>query len=151
MESKQEQAVKTFSNNYNCAQAVFSTFSHDLGLSRDVALRLSTPFGAGMVYMQETCGAVSGALMAIGLKYGKGENGTQADRERAYDMAQHFIAEFKKLHGTTNCLKLLNNVQISTPEGMSFAIENQLFKTRCAGYITDAVAIVEKIVGAQIS
>lgn len=150
MESKQEQAITTFSNNYNCAQAVFSSFSHDLGLSRDTALRLSTPFGAGMVYMQETCGAVSGALMAIGLKYGKGENGTQADRERAYDMAQHFIAEFKKQHGSTNCLKLLNNIKLSTPEGMAYAIEHNVFKTHCARYVQDAVTITEKIVNAQI-
>lgn len=149
METRQEQAIKTFSNNYNCAQSVFSVFANELGLSRDIALKVSTPFGAGMVYMQETCGAVSGALMTIGLKYGKGEQGTQADRERAYDMAQHAITEFKKKHGTTTCLKLMNGVKISTPEGMSYAIENQLFKTHCACYIQDAVTIVEKIIAAQ--
>lgn len=59
-------------------------------------MKLASPFGSGIAYLQETCGAVTGALMAIGLKYGKGENGTTEDKERAYDISRHFLTEFKQ-------------------------------------------------------
>lgn len=146
METKQQQAIDTFKNNYNCAQSVLSVFAQDLGISKDSALKLSTPFGAGMMYMQETCGAVTGALMAIGLKYGKGENGTVEDKERAYDMGRYFVAKFSKCHGSTSCLKLLKEVNISTPEGMKHAVDKEMFRTHCANYVKDAVAIAERIV-----
>lgn len=146
METKQQQAVDTFKNNYNCAQSVLSVFAQDLGISKDNALKLSTPFGAGMMYMQETCGAVTGALMAIGLKYGKGENGTLEDKERAYDMGRHFVAEFTKSHGSTSCMKLMNGVNLSTLEGMKYAVDNEMFSTHCANYVKGAVLIAEKIV-----
>lgn len=146
METKQQQAIETFKNNYNCAQSVLSVFAQDLGLSRDSALKMANPFGAGIVYMQETCGAVTGALMAIGLKYGKGENGTQEEKERANDMGKYFVAEFTKLHGSTSCLKLMNDIKLSTPEGMKYAMDKELFRTHCANYVKDAVAITEKIV-----
>lgn len=146
METKQQQAIETFQNSYNCAQSVLSVFAQELGVSKDNALKLATPFGAGMMYMQETCGAVTGALMAIGLKYGKGENGTLEDKERAYDMGRYFVAEFSKCHGSTSCLKLLKEVNLSTPDGMKYAMDNQLFHTHCANYVKDAVAITERII-----
>lgn len=146
MELKQERALQTFNNRYNCAQSVLSVFAADLGLSTDTALKLANNFGAGIVYMQQTCGAVTGALMAIGLKYGKGENGTDDDKEMANDMAQYFMTEFKKQHGSINCLSLLNNTDLSTPEGIQFARENNLFHTHCDRFVKGAVGIAEKII-----
>jgi C_GCAxxG_C_C family probable redox protein len=145
MKTKQQQALETFNNNYNCAQSVFSAFAPELGLSREQALKIANNFGAGIVYMQQTCGAVTGALMAIGLKYGKGENGTNDDKEMANDLAHHFVAEFKKAHHHINCRQLLQNADISTPEGMTFIQEHKLFDTHCPRYVKDAVEIVSKI------
>jgi C_GCAxxG_C_C family probable redox protein len=71
MNDKHAQALENFKNGYNCAQSVLSVLAPDLGLHQDTAMKLSSPFGSGIAYMQETCGAVTGALMAIGLKYGK--------------------------------------------------------------------------------
>jgi hypothetical protein len=68
MESKITQAANSFSNGYICAQSVLSVFAEEHGLSKDVSMKLATPFGAGIVYMQETYRAVTGCLMAIGLK-----------------------------------------------------------------------------------
>ena len=70
---KKKEGTATFYNGYNCAQSVLSVFAEDLGMSKDACLKLASPFGSGIAYMQETCGAVSGALMAIGLKYGRGK------------------------------------------------------------------------------
>lgn len=144
--NKQQQSIELFRNGYNCSQSVLSVFAEELGVKKDLALKLASPFGSGIAYMQETCGAVSGALMAIGLKYGKGENGTNDDKAKAYDMSQHFMAEFKKKHQTVCCLELLDGINISTPEGMARIMELDYFKVRCACYVKDAVAIAEKIV-----
>lgn len=146
MKSKQERALQVFNNRYNCAQSVLSVFASDLGLSTNLALKLANNFGAGIVYMQQTCGAVTGALMAIGLKYGKGVDGTDDEKELANDMAQHFMTEFKRKHGSVNCLKLLNNNDITTPEGIKFARENNLFQTHCEQFVSDAIVIAERII-----
>lgn len=142
---KQKQSVETFSNGYNCAQSVISVFSEELGMKRDQALKLASPFGAGIVYMQGTCGAVSGALMAIGLKYGKGENGTNEDKARAYEISKQFISEFKKIHQTVCCRELLDGLDMNTPEGMARINELDYFRTRCTTYVKDAVRIAERI------
>jgi C_GCAxxG_C_C family probable redox protein len=150
METKAAQAVETFKGDYNCAQSVLSVFAEELGLSKDEALKLANPFGAGIAFMQETCGAVSGALMAIGLKFGKGENGCHEDKEIAYDMARHFIAEFKKQHHTVCCSELLDNLDMSTAEGMAKLNEMDYFRTRCANYVQDAVKITENIINVEL-
>ena len=100
---KKKEGTATFYNGYNCAQSVLSVFAEDLGMSKDACLKLASPFGSGIAYMQETCGAVSGALMAIGLKYGRGKDGTIEDKELAYDMSRHFIEEFKETTCGTVC------------------------------------------------
>jgi C_GCAxxG_C_C family probable redox protein len=143
---KQRQAVELFKNDYNCTQSVLSVFSEELGIKKDLALKLASPFGAGIAYMQETCGAVSGALMAIGLKFGKGENGTNEDKAIAYDMSHHFMAEFKKKHKTICCHELLDGINMSTPEGMKEIMELDYFRIRCACYVIDAVKITENII-----
>ena len=68
MENRVQVAVNTFKEGFNCAQAVFSAYCDLFGIDRETALRLSSGFGAGMGRKQEVCGALSGAIMLIGLK-----------------------------------------------------------------------------------
>lgn len=84
--------------------------------------------------------------MAIGLKYGKGENGSNEDKETAYDWSVHFISEFKKTHKSVVCRELLDNIDMKTAEGMSKLIEMGVFKNRCPNFVKDAVKIAEKII-----
>ncbi|NVN93881.1 MAG: C_GCAxxG_C_C family protein [Bacteroidetes bacterium] len=145
MKNKATEAIEVFKNDYNCSQSVLSVFAEELGINKDVALKICNPFGAGIAYMQECCGAVSGALMAIGLAYGKGEHGSNDDKAMAYEKAKHFIAEFKKIHNSVCCRELLDNHDMNTPEGIEKIYELDLFRQRCAIYIQDAVRITEKV------
>jgi C_GCAxxG_C_C family probable redox protein len=145
MSDKKKQAIETFQNGYNCAQSVFSVFSEELGISKDAGMKLANPFGAGITYLQETCGAVTGSLMAIGLKYGKGERGTAEDKERAYDMSRHFLTEFKKAHGSLQCRVLMEGHDMSSPEGIAKIQEMDLFRLRCMKLVQNAVEITESI------
>ena len=66
---KVEKAAAYFENGFCCSQAVFTTFATEYGMDEALALKIATQFGGG-ARKGEMCGSVSGALMALGLKYG---------------------------------------------------------------------------------
>lgn len=145
MSEKTRHATERFKSGFNCSQSVLSAFAEDFGLSRDSCLRLASPFGSGIARMQETCGAVTGALMAIGLKYGKGENGTEDDKTIAYRQSQYLINEFKKRNTTICCRQLLDGYDMNSPQEMAKIMELDLYNNYCLKYIQDAVEITETI------
>ncbi|MCX6000010.1 MAG: C-GCAxxG-C-C family protein, partial [Chloroflexi bacterium] len=111
-----ERAVSCFKEGFNCSQAVLSAYGPKLGLDAEKALRVSGAFGAGMGRMAETCGAVTGAFMVIGLKYGKTRADDNQTREKAYRLVREFTDQFKSRHRSIVCRELLG-CDISTPEG----------------------------------
>ncbi len=145
MSEKTRHATERFKSGFNCSQSVLSAFAEDFGLSRDSCLRLASPFGSGIARMQETCGAVTGALMAIGLKYGKGENGTEDDKTIAYRQSQFLVNEFKKRNTTICCRQLLDGYDMNSPQEMAKIMELDLYNNYCLKYIQDAVEITETI------
>ncbi|NTU86942.1 MAG: C_GCAxxG_C_C family protein, partial [Chlorobiaceae bacterium] len=66
--TRSERAVSIFSEGYNCAQSVLFSFSDDLGIAGDTALKIASGFGGGIGRMQEVCGAVTGGVMVIGAR-----------------------------------------------------------------------------------
>ena len=83
MSAKTEEAVKRFKKGFNCSQAVFSSYSEQFGLDGDVACKVATGFGGGM-RMAGTCGAVTGAFMVLGLKYGNSPEKDKKAKENTY-------------------------------------------------------------------
>ena len=69
-------------NGFTCSSAVFSSFSEALGLHPETAKKISCGFGAGISKTGNICGAVSGAIMVIGLKFGKAKEGDEAATEK---------------------------------------------------------------------
>ena len=110
-----EQAVKTFSGGLNCTQAVLSVFCERFGLERQQALRLATGFGGGIGMGGDICGAVSGAIMALGLKYGICEPDKEA-KARMYRLTGALKEEFSRRAGSILCRDLLG-FDLSTAEG----------------------------------
>lgn len=145
MSSKPTIALTTFANSYNCSQSVFSVFAPDFGISKDLSLRLAGPLGAGIARRQEMCGAVTGALLALGLKYGKGENGTDEDKKRAYAVAQDFMKDFETEFGSVVCLHLLDNNRMDTEEGAATIEKEDMFNTHCTKYVKYAVEKTEEL------
>ncbi len=144
MNSKADQAVACFNNNFNCSQAVFSTFCESLGLDPAIALKIACGFGAGMGYSGETCGAVTGALMLIGLKYGKSTPENNQAKDKTYALVQEFAKRFREIHGSLKCKELLP-YDISISEELKKAREEGLFATVCPELVKSAAAIVEEI------
>ena len=73
MNNRTEMAVSKFSEGYNCAQSVLYSFCDDIHLDKNTALKMACGFGAGMGRKEEVCGAVTGGIIVIGAKYGRGE------------------------------------------------------------------------------
>jgi len=94
--------------------------------------------------MGETCGAVTGALMAIGLKYGMTQAKDEGAQDKTYKLAQEFASTFKARHNSMVCRELLG-YDLSSPEGRKAAYEKGLFTTLCPQLVRDAVEILEQI------
>jgi C_GCAxxG_C_C family probable redox protein len=140
---KVEQTLACFKEGWNCTQAVLSTYGSQFGLDRENAVRIAGAFGSGMG-MGETCGAVTGALMVIGLKYAKLNAVSLFSRDRTEDIAREFVARFKARNETTECRELLG-CDVSSCEGFRTAKKERHFKTRCPRYVQDAAEILEEL------
>ncbi len=100
---KSEQAVEIFRSGACCSQAVFCAFAEEYGIDSETALKLSAGLGGGVARMREVCGAVTGAAMALGLKYGP-------DKANVYPHVQELCARFKAECGSIVCRDLLAGV-----------------------------------------
>jgi C_GCAxxG_C_C family probable redox protein len=137
-------AAACFSRGFNCAQSVLSSCCEPYGMSKEEALKVSCAFGAGMSRLGDTCGAVTGAYMAIGLKYGKYQEGDELAKEKTYALTQEFARRFSELNGSTACRELLG-LEIGTPEGAKIFKERGYYNSRCTKYVRDATKIVEEL------
>lgn len=144
MSERSEKAAACFSAGFNCSQAVLSTYGPELGLNRETALRVAGAFGGGMGHLGGTCGAVTGAFMAIGLKYGKTRDGENEKRDKGYALVRQFTEEFEACNGSIVCRELLGR-DISTEEGLAQAREAGVFSTICPKLVQDAVEILEQL------
>lgn len=144
--TKIDTATNFFADNYNCSQSVLVAFAPEFGLQEDKALKIATAFGAGMGRQQHTCGAVTGALMVLGLRYGKGINGTNDEKALTYQKTVEFMNEFKKRNGSINCKELLRGLDLNNPEEYKKIQDLNLFDTDCVKYVQDATEIAEKLI-----
>lgn len=140
-----EQADAFFADGYNCAQAVLAAFGPEYGLSLEQCMKIAGPFGGGIARTGETCGVVSGALLALGMACA---DPTPAGKAANYALAQDFLARFTARHGTLRCKALLG-CDISTPEGQAEAKARDLHHTTCAGLVHDAAALLEALLAEQ--
>jgi len=144
MGNDSNKAACIFSEGYNCAQSVLAASGEKYGLDKDTAIKIAQAFGAGIGRTGGICGAVSGALMCIGLKYPAKDGKDIAGKDRAHVLAQKFIAEFEKRHKSILCRELLG-CELLTDEGRKKAHDAGLFKTRCSKFVKDAATIIDGI------
>jgi len=145
MESKSEMALAKFAEGFNCAQSVFYSFCDELQFDKNTALKLACGFGAGMGRKGEVCGAVTGGILVIGAKYGRGEKDDQTARELTYTKTRQLMDQFAGKHGTCSCRKLLNDCDLTTEEGQKQFQENDLSNKACKPCVQSAVEILENI------
>ncbi len=139
-----DNALNLFGLKFNCAQAVFASFSEELGLDEKQALKIGGCFGSGM-RKGEVCGACTGALMVLGLKYGQSEIGDSESKIKSDGICVKFLEEFADRNGSYICNELLN-CDVRTKEGVEYAVENNLFTEFCPKMVESATLIVEELI-----
>jgi C_GCAxxG_C_C family probable redox protein len=143
--TKSEQAVSKFLEGYNCAQAVFYSFCDDLLFEKNNALKMACGFGAGMGRKEEVCGAVTGGIIVIGAKYGRGEKDDRTSQKLTYMKTRELMDQFAKKHGTFICRKLLHGCELIKEEGQKYFKENDLLNKICVPCVQSVVEILENI------
>lgn len=140
--SRVDDAVALF-DRFNCAQSVFAACGAANGLDEKSCLIVSGAFGGGMARMGETCGAVTGALMALGVRYGEAM-ATDPDQARGplYDRVSTFVDAFKARHGSITCREL-TGCDLRTPEGRAQFSARDLHHSLCRNLVASAVELVE--------
>lgn len=137
-----ERAESDFLDRYCCSQSLLRAFAPRFGLDLGTAARIAAPFGGGIGHMGWTCGAVTGALMVIGLKFGYQDPADVEGKERGMEITRAFLARFQERNGSTICRELLG-VDLSLPGGLEQARAAELFKQRCPELVRSAAEIVE--------
>ncbi len=138
-----EKALQLFADKFHCSQAVLAAFADECGITEEQALKLGACFGSGM-RKGEVCGACTGALMVLGLKYGQTDKEDLISRQRANAVNDEMMKKFAEKGGSYICNELLG-CDIRTPEGVQYARDNKLFTDFCPKMVANAVDILEEI------
>ena len=141
-----EQAVEYFNQGYSCSQSILLAFAPLLQLSQQTALLIAAPFGGGIAQTGNNCGAVSGALMVIGMRKGHTSPQDKATKEALYVTARDLMHQFEQEHGNLTCQSLLG-FRLDVPEEAQKAREAGLFKERCPLFVRTAARLARICIG----
>ena len=145
MDTLSERAAEKFVSGYNCAQAVIWSFSGEIGLTPDTALRIACGFGGGVAKRQEVCGAVTGGIMVLGMILGEGDQQDRSATEETYAKSAEFMSRFEAARGSSNCLQLLDGCDINTEEGRKTVKDLDLRNVTCKACVQTAVEILDEM------
>jgi C_GCAxxG_C_C family probable redox protein len=149
MKTKSEVAVEKFLSGYNCAQCILYAFGQDLGLDGETALKMATGLGGGMGGRGEVCGAVTAGILALGLKYGRGEKDEKSVAQQAYEKTNELMDAFERVHGSCMCRTLLDGCDLRSAEGMQRFRQDGLHQKVCVGCVRTVSEILAGMLEAQ--
>lgn len=138
-----DKAKHLFEQKFHCSQAVLAAFANELGITEEQALKLGACFGSGM-RKGEVCGACTGALMALGLKFGQSKIDDLESRWKTNDITSEFLEMFRNENGSYICKELLG-CDLATLEGIEYAKSHNLFTEFCPAMVISAVKITEQL------
>jgi C_GCAxxG_C_C family probable redox protein len=141
--SNADKAKAIYKEGFSCSQAVLAAYCERFGLDKQQAYKVSSGFGGGM-HLDQTCGAVTGAFMVIGLKYGRTRADDVEAKMKTAKMTNEFAKKFKARHGSISCTALIG-CNISTLEGFEEAKKKDLFKQVCPKYVISAAEILDEM------
>jgi len=143
MTTHADRAAEAFAKGYNCSQAVLVAFAAELNLDEATALKMAAPFGGGLARRGDACGAVTGAMMVLGLARASTDSTPQA-KGPVYKLTNELFRRFNERNMSIQCRDLLG-FELSTPEGMRLATERDVHHKVCPKFVRDAAEIVEQL------
>jgi len=146
--SKAETAVNYF-DSYNCAQSTLAAYAADFDLGKETALQVGVGFGGGIGRLQDVCGAVSAAVMVLGLASGFKEEDARPKINEVYETVRNFIADFSQEKGTIKCRELLMDCDLSSEEGQKCFKEQGLKEKHCKPAVRLCCELLDKYLAAK--
>lgn len=140
---ERERIKELFMQGIDCSQVVAGEFANELQIEKEELRKVSACFGGGM-QCGETCGAVTGALMVIGLKYGHSKENDQEQKARMMEKTMEFKKMFLEQYDSCMCRELLGH-DISKPGEMDKILEKGLLFEFCPKVVEDVIDILERV------
>ena len=137
------EALELFGSGYNCSQSVLASFSEELGFTRETALKIACPFGGGFGGQHRTCGALTGAVMALGLKYDTSKITNLEAKNLLREKTRALFETFEKAHGTSICNDLVG-FDMNKLNGAELKEKFQYFQNTCPKFLETVIAFLEE-------
>jgi len=139
-------AIKIYKKAFNCSQSIFAAYRQEDKLDEASALKLATIFGAGVACTgKDLCGAVTGGLMAISMKYGKADEKDNESKTRTYELGKKFMDDFARINGSCICMEIIG-INIGTKENLEKANKTGLFATKCLDAVKSSAKLLDEII-----
>ena len=139
-----EAAAEYMRNGFNCAQSMVKAYTAELSAKEDSVVRMAAPFGGGLGRNGYVCGAVSGAALVIGARFGNADAADIAARDKAYAAVSRLMKKFQEEHHTVLCRELIS-FEIDSPEGYQRAREAGVFQNKCPLFLRSIGNILDDI------
>lgn len=139
----EQKAMECYAGGIDCSQVVFGYGAECQGFDKDTAWKIAACFGGGM-FRGETCGCVTGALMALGLKYGHHELGDMEAKGELMEVLKEFTDAFTDENGSLICKELIK-YDVSDPEQLAAARESGIMMELCPKLAASACDILDDL------
>ncbi len=139
-ETKIEKAIQNFENGFNCAQSVASVFINNE--EEELILKTTMGFGAGMGQLQQTCGAVTGAYMILGIHHSNSKLSFSEQKKETALSIRSFQEKFIEKFDSDQCSNLIQ-CDLKTEQGQQEFKEKNMFHEVCGKCISEAIRILD--------
>jgi len=94
---------------------------------------------------EEVCGAITGGILVLGMRYGRGSKEDKSATELTYLKTRELMDKFAEKFGTVICRKLLDGCELTTDDGQKYFKENDLLNKICVPCVQGVAEIIENI------
>lgn len=145
MSKRVERATELFSpDKCSCSQAIAVTFADAVGLEEPTAMGVARGFGGGIAAHGLTCGAVTGAIMVLGVHAARIAKDEKSAKTKAYELAHRFTDRFQARHQTLECKSLIG-LDLSTEAGRKLNADMKVTRRLCPDFVRSSAEILEEL------
>ena len=137
-----EQANSYADQGFLCVESVLKALADLKGLDSEYIPSIASGMAAGVARTSQICGAVSGAILGLGLWFGRNE--PIVGERRPYWYSRLFIERWMTLHPSSNCTELLG-VDLDNPEEYKVFDSKNMWENKCKKYIREATGLAYDI------
>ena len=140
---KPEMIAEKFEKGFDCSQVIMEHYADELHISPETANRVAACFGGGM-NRGETCGAVIGALMVLGMRYGQYDEKHMEQKDVMALRRTAFFEKFEEKYPSCICRELLG-YDVSKPEDLQKILDKGLLFDFCPKVVADVIEILDAL------